>query len=210
MTNCSEEFDVPNLLLSYTYFLNKNQSCHLTLGYDIQDFRVKMVLYKNTKISILDINDWKNIIQNVGIIESFFYNNTQGLEFIEMPHHGGNVLFKFSTRDGKKCFISVYNNRKVVLSKDECSILLQLSFFINSIMSWYNDAEPQIQNYYDRYIGLCIKYNVLQLSSNHFSEICVSGRNYIFNTSRIFNEFPILCRKKIRRDLSQYYNNVKL
>lgn len=200
--NKSKLLDVPNLLLSYTYFLNYCHTCHITIGYDTEDFRAKIVMFKNNRINIWDIMDWNNVFTNSDMIENFFFSDDHGVEFIEMPQYGGNVNFKLSTRNGKKCLISSYNNRKIVLCKDESAMLISLLSYVNSIMSWYNVTSAEVKKYYDRYLQICINNSVSKLSPDQFF---TTGEQSYFNSSRIFNELPILCRKKINDDLSKYY-----
>lgn len=202
--NKNKFVDVPDLLLSYTYFLNSCHTCHLTVGYDTEDFCAKIVLFKNNRINIWDVMDWNNILSNSDMVESFFFNDQHELDFIEMPQYGGNVNFKLSTRNDNKCLISSHLNRKIVLYKDECSMLISLFPYLNSIMSWYNVTSVEIKKYYDRYLQICIDNNVLKLTPDQFF---ITGEQSFYNSSRIFNELPILCRKKIFNDLSKYYKN---
>lgn len=199
------QIDVPDLLLSYTYFLKNDHSSHLTIGYSTEDFNCKILLFKNGKICLLDIMDWKNLFDNLEIIESFFCN-INDLKFIELPHCGGNIIFKLSIRNDKKCIISSYNNRKVALHKEEFLKLQSLSPYLNSIVSWYSNMSVEIRNYYMAYLQICIDNNVLKLSPNQFFIIEEQTRNF-YNNSRLFNELPILCKKKLRDDLSKYYNS---
>ncbi len=204
----NKTLEVPDLLLSYTYFLDNYHTCHLTIGYDTNDFQSKMVLFKNNRMNVWNMADWTNIYTNGELMDKFFYDTSYDAEFIEMPHCGGNVLFKLSIRNKEKCLIANHNNRKIILFKEECSMLLSLLSYLNSIMTWYNITSVEIKNYYDRYLQICINNNVLKLSPHQFF-ITSEQSQSCYNSSRIFNEIPILCHKKLRYDLSNYYNNKK-
>lgn len=197
--------EVPDLLLSYTYFLNGGHSCHLSIGYDTISFELKIILFKNNMFHSFCWSDWSILYGNSGTVEKYFSkNNTTNL--IELPYIEGGTHFKMTIRGDKKCLMSLQNNKKLVLDAHECMKLLSLMPYIHSIASWYNTTNNEIQNYYDRYLQICIDHNILKLLPHHFFITGDQIQNFC-NGSRIFNELPVLCHSKLRADLSLYYDN---
>lgn len=197
--------EVPDLLLAYTYFLNSSHTCHLSIGYDTQNFNLKIILFKNNMFHTFGWSDW-NILYGYTETIKKFLDHKHKADLIELPQTNGSTQFKMTIRGSKKCFMSVQNNKKIVLDVSECSKLLSHLQYINSIASWYNVTVNQIQNYYDHYLQICIDNNILQLLPHHFFLIGEEVNNFC-NGSRIFNEIPVLCFNKLRTDLSQYYDN---
>lgn len=196
--------EVPDLLLSYTYFLNSNHSCHLSIGYDTTNFNLKIILFKNNMFHTFYWNDWSILYGNSGTIEKYLFNNNVA-NLIELPYIEGGTHFKMTTRGVKKCLISLQNNKKIVLDVLECIKLLSLMPYMNSIATWYNTTHNEILSYYNRYLQICIDNNILKLLPHHFFITGDLIQNFC-NGSRIFNELPVLCHTKLRADLCLYYN----
>lgn len=194
---------VPDLLLSYTYFLNNNHSCHLTIGYDVDDFTFRIILYKNNMFHTLLWEDWNLLFGNAVIIQNHF-NSEYGSNFLELPKSNGNSWFKISIRNNEKCLMSVQHNKKLVLDTTEWNKLFMLMPYINSIATWYSITWQEIENFYHRYLQTCIKKQVLILQPHEFF---MPGEQYhnFYNQSRMFNELPILCRSKLEDDLRKNY-----
>lgn len=198
--------EIPDLLLAYTYFLDKCHSTHITVGYDNENFTLRIILYKNSMFHTLLEDDWNVLFKNSQIIDDHFSNKLEA-DFAELPHTSKAVQFKLSIRKEKKCLISVENNKKLILNAFEWKKLNEFIPYINSIVKWYSFTKMEIQRYYDRYLQLCIENNIYQLLPQHFF-VTSEQSHYYYNSSRIFYEMPIICKEKLRNDLCQYYNNV--
>lgn len=197
---------VPDLLLSYTYFLNYNHSCHLSVGYDVTDFTFKIILFKNNMFHTLLWDDWSLLFGNSSVIQDHF-NSKYGPNLVELPKLNGNSLFKITVRNNEKCLMSVQYNKKIVLDAIEWRKLFVLMPFIHSIATWYSITWKEIETFYKRYLETCIKKNVLILQPHEFF---ITGEQYhaYFNQSRMFNELPVLCCVRLRDDLSKYYDHL--
>lgn len=198
--------EIPDLLLSYTYFLNNCRSTHLTIGYDNESFKLRIILFKNNNYHILCEADWSILFKNYITIDNHFKNKYE-TDFAEMPQTTTEgVQFKLSIRKGVKCLISVQNNKKLILEPSEWEKLYHWIPYFNSIISWYSLTTLEIQRYYDRYLQCCIQNNVLHLLPHQFL-MCGDQSQYFYNSSRIFNEMPIICKSKLRNDLCNYYDS---
>lgn len=195
--------EVPDLLLAYTYFLNNAHSCHLTIGYDVDDFSMKIILFKNNMYHTLLWEDWGLLWSNSTIIQNHF-DGQYGIDFLELPRTDGNCSFKISVRNGEKCFISVQKNKKIVLEILEWRKLFSLVSYINAIAMWYNATRMEIQRFYDRYLELCIEKNVFKLNGQDFFKMIEVFPNS-FNHSRMFNELSVFCHRKLQHDIHQHY-----
>ncbi len=108
--------EVPDVLLGYTYFLNTNHSSHITIGYDHEDFKMKIILYKNNVFQEMRWDDWMLIFMNKMTIEHHFENG-YGVEFIELPKVNEQCALKLSNRNNEKCLICVQNGKKLFWTK---------------------------------------------------------------------------------------------
>lgn len=198
--------EIPELLLSYTYFLNSSHSSHLTIGYNNKDFTLRIIVFKNNIFHTLRQADWAVLIKNVEIIENHF-NNKYETDFAELPNENAFTQFKLSIRRGEKCLISVQNNKKLILETPEWQKLYQWLPYINTVAIWYNSVTLEIQKYYDRYLHYCIQNRVMHLLPHHFFR-AVDHSQYFYNNSRIFNEIPIICKNKLRDDIIEYYDKI--
>lgn len=197
---------VPDLLLGYTYFLNQTHSAHITIGYDVDDFSPKIVLFKNNKFIILNIYDWSVLTANDKIIKEFLY--AKKVDFIEIPNSDkGLSEFKLSTQKNIKCLVMSQNNKKLVLDSNECLRLYNLLTYVYSICKWYENTSKEIEEYYNQYFINCIKNETCHLSSHQFFAL-PEHKQISYNLSRVFTEIPILCYKKLQNDMCKYYDSI--
>lgn len=196
--------DVPDLLLSYTYFLNANHSSHISVGYDNQNFTMKIIIYKNNVYEELGWENWFVLFLNKETIQNHF-EDLYGVDFVELPKVNGLNTLKLSFRNNEKCLIIIQNKKKIVLFKNEWWKLYGLSSFFHSIVYWYLNNWSQIETFYYRYLNKCIEKNTFKLQSHEFfvgDETLTS-----FNVSRLFYELPVISRKKLLDDIYSFNVN---
>lgn len=200
-----KKIEVPNLLLSYTYFLNSCHTCHLSVGYNTDDFVLNIILYKNNVYHILYREDWILLSQYVEVIDAFLADKCTA-DFVEFPNNGENAQFKMTVRKNTKCLVVIQNNKKLIIDDKECLKLLEWIVYMNTIVSWYGVTSSEVQRYYERYLQICFENKVDKLLPHQFFTLADHGYGF-FNNSRIFNELPILCSKKLHNDLDSVYNS---
>lgn len=189
---------VPSLLLSYSYFLNEKHTSYISVGYDAETFKLKILFYKNTNFQVLEWCDWINIYNNINIINNFFANPNK-TRMIDLSRDDCN--FKLSSRNHEKCWIIDGKTRgnKLIFNEREWERFHQLSTYLNSIISWCHVFWIEIENYYRIYANKCIDLNVPTLSADEFFVPYQMINNYC-NYSRLFNEIPVLCSRKLSSD----------
>ena len=161
-----DEIVVPELLLSYTYFLNDNHTSFLTIGYNVHDFKLQIIVYKNKICICLQIDDWIILYQNTETIDGFF-NNKYLSNFYELPKSTTGIEFKLSVRKNLRQLI-ISNKKKILLNDAEWKKLLSWIPYLTSIATWYDMTSLEIHNYYQQYLQLCIQNKVFSLFPQHF------------------------------------------
>lgn len=195
---------VPELLLAYTYFLSANHSSHITVGYDSQNFNMKIILYKNGVYEEIDWDNWFVLFMNKDSIQNYF-EGLYAVNFLELPKVNEECILKLSHRNNEKCLIFNQIKKKIILDKHEWSKLSTLIPFLHTIVYWYLNNWKEIESFYLRYLTKCIEKNAFKLQSQEFfveDEILGS-----FNTSRLFNELPVISRKKLLDDIYAFNVN---
>lgn len=197
---------VPELLLSYTYFLNDQHSCYICIGFDIETFKLKIILFKNTIFLMLCYQDWKNITNNIELIKKHFELGNYALEnpvYGELPKAVGFCTIKLSQRNNEKCLTVVSGDglkKIIIITQSEWEHLYELYPFLNSVISWYNKVESEVESYYNIYVSKCFEKKKIQLAyEDFFIPNQAEGYNY-YNYSRLFSEIPILCKSKLSND----------
>ncbi len=198
---------VPGLLLSYTYFLNTQHTCYISVGYDVETLKLKIILYKNMIYQELKLEDWNLLYKNLTTIQNFFVNNVK--EFIinqdgiiEVDEYANNVIaYKLISLKQKNCLMFETKSTKIIIDDSEWKKLYMLSHFLNSISIWCNLVWKEIEQYYHIYYDKCNLLNVDELPASEFFIPTPASYNSC-NFSRLFNEISFLCRDKIRRDRS--------
>lgn len=195
---------VPELLLAYTYFLNNNHSSHISIGYDNENFHMKIILYKNSVYEEFNWDDWFNIFLNKSTIQNHF-DDIYSVDFVELPKSTGKCSFKLSVRNNAKCLISMDGVKKIVLDESEWQKLFSLIPFIHSIAYWYSNNWSEIHVFYLRYLKRCMEKNTFKLQAHEFF---VENETFeSFNTSRLFNEIPTISKRKLVDNI--YQQNVE-
>lgn len=220
--NTSERMLPPELLLSYTYFLNPEHSCFVTVGYDIESFNIKIIIMKNLTFQQWSFDDWNHLFKNALEIQKFFCCTDNDGHGEDNKGEGNKMLYdnyerktnthensgyydkciKFKMiKQNKKRYIIFHNgdhhHSEIKFMKNEWEILYALIEFLNSIISWCNMSWQEIKRYYDAYYEKCI---FLQVNKLPFNEFFMMTNAYTYNSSRLFNEVGILCSKKIEHD----------
>lgn len=196
---------VPDLLLGYTYFLNDIHTCHLTIGYDVDYFTMKVILYKNNVYEILQWPEWNSLFINMAVIKTHFNEKMNGIDFMELPKSSQNCCaIKLTTRNSERGLLFLQDGKKrIVLNEKEWEKLYALLPYMNSIVNWYMLSSKEIFEFYKQYMSVCIEKNTLRLSSHELMMSSTLNFNYC-NFSRLFNEIPILCKQKLINDVYEH------
>lgn len=193
---------VPELLLSYTYFLNAEHTSYISVGLDTNNFKMKIILFKNGIYHNLQWEDWSLLYVNINVIQNHF--NGYGVDFLELPKTPSDIIhYKLSSRITEKCLILTGDNKKVVIKLKEWMSLYNLMPFINSIVTWYIHTAHDVEIFYHQYLLKCIEVKSFKLEAQHFFIPSTSATYYQCNYSRLYQEIPLLCQNKIIIDLNQ-------
>jgi len=191
---------IPDLLLSYVYFLNEWKTSSIIIGYDAESFGPKMFLLKEKQYQTLSWDDWHFFYNYSCTIQQYF--NDVDIEKTGQMVNGKCQRFKLSLYKGKKHVIFIENSSKIKLNACEWERLWSLAPLLHSIFSWYMLTEKEISSYYILYLQKCILQNCSKLDYKDFFTPMHQNNNYC-NYSRLFNELGILCKNKLINDL--YY-----
>lgn len=213
-----DESIVPNLLLSYVYFLNNSHTTYINVGFDINNFEATIVLYKNTKYLCFSFNDWINLYTNIFTINNFFQNKDENFDIV-LPIYSDKTIFKLcngceflsgsSNFQNNKYLVceNSATSSKIYLTEQEWNKNLELTSFLQSVITWYEMTSKEIKSYFEIYNEKCLKKGVTSLSSTEYFLPGGNSNTYTYfncNYSRLFSEIPILCKKKIIKNISNY------
>lgn len=196
---------VPDVLLGYTYFLNDIHTCHLTIGYDTDDFTMKIILYKNNVYEILYWSEWNLLYNNMVVIKTHFEDKMNGIDFMELPKiNHSRCAIKLTTRNFERGLLFLQDGKKRLLLNDkEWEKLYSLLPYMHSIVNWYMLSSKEIFQFYKQYMSACVEKNTLRLNSHELMLSNTLNFNYC-NFSRLFSEIPILCKQKLINDVYEY------
>lgn len=195
---------IPDLLLSYVYFLNEYKTASVVIGYDAEVFTPKMILIKGKEYQSLSWDDWQSFYNCIGYIHQFFEESIS-VEYVNMmvQNNNKNKRFKLSVHNQEKNLNFIDGPSKVKLNNHgEWERLWSLAPLLHSIFSWYMLAFEEIGDYYNLYLNKCVLQNCSKLDYKDFFTPMHKNNKYC-NYSRLFNEIPILSKNKLIKDL--YY-----
>lgn len=169
-----------NLLLSYTYFLNKSHTLKISVGFDCETFEASCIFHRIGKRKIvLKYHEWNK----------FYYQfnaklNMQMIKDIkESLHHG----------------LRSVNGQSISINKEEAELFYNLNDFIEAVMTQYKSAELNVKEYVVEYLKLCDEQKVLRLQKEIY--IPIQRFNVQCNYSRLFFEIPVMLKQKICNNL---------
>lgn len=187
---------LPNLVLSYTYFLDDIQNSSISVGYDSNLFIPTILLVKNTKcFKVIEFSVYVNIYTLREEINKFFNGDKSAI-----IHK--NEFFVLSRNDPKTITIRDCNG-KIMLNEKQWSRLYKLMPFLTSVANYQNRTAYLVADYYESYLKQCLIHKVLKLDNP--PNIPYEIESNTINYSRLFHEIPILCETKLFDD---YFKNV--
>lgn len=196
----------PELLLSYTYFLNAEHTCYITIGYDVESFELRIIMLKDKVFQIWTFCQWDYLMQNAAQIQCLFQcepdngaDNKNDNYFVKTSRSNSDELYIKLKKHKETKFLILFNgSSEIVLYSSEWAKFFALSWFLNTIVNWYSATWPEIQHYYNAYSAKCNIMQLNELPSNEFF-VLAETQSYC-NFSRLFNEIPVLCANKIQND----------
>lgn len=196
LDNIHEEISI--LLCQYTYFLNKEASKALFLGFNPSTFRPVLhitSLIDNKQLEFTN-EDWACVTACSKYCIKFLSENSDLAWYssntlvIESIYKNSERLIRISFFDSPDSFVE--------LNLYEFEIINQYSTFISRIFKHYSDYWTEIDKYYRQYLLKCITLNKTCLDQEDY----FLPNNRCLNYYRIFNELPIVCRNKLINDLT--------
>lgn len=194
----SLKYQPPNqLLLSYTYFFDEKYAKYISIGFNIADFKPNIIINHIGEASVtLDLVDWICIFiaKQQEIDEAFKSDKLENKKFSCAKNL--NVQL-----NGKLQVLKIDNNS---FTYDEWKILHELNDYIQCVMFWCKQLTADVKNYYNLYVAKCVEKYVYRLDITEFfvPPDSISRCNF----SRMFYELPILCKEKLKNDISVQTN----
>ncbi len=180
-----EEEEITNLLLSYTYFLDKFGLVHISCDFHSTTFEPIFVIRACKKEILLNKVDWYS-----------FYISLQS-------HKVGDLKINddFCIGIGKE-FVTIQSGKtKIVLKEGEWKVFKDMVQLFHKYMIFYICTSSYISSYVKLYIEKCVASG--GVSSLPFD--CFFSPNFEtpfnINWNRLFYEIPIFCKTKIDKDI---------
>lgn len=195
----------PALLLSYTYFLNSNHTCYISIGYDVDTFKLKVIVYKNMINQEWMYEDWDYLYKNSTVIQDKFLgnqkNDTNLSDYNIKTNVGGNKMSckVLLLQQDRQAITFKTDTSKITMVLAEWMLFYKILNFLNSVIKMYNSVWYEVEQYYNLYYDRCKQLQVDELPQNEYF-IPIPTTYNCCNFSRLFNEIPILCQKKLQQD----------
>lgn len=197
--------DRPPLLLQYLYFLSTNATKHLSLGLaPDQDFRPLIVLTSGYSHVVFYIPDWITLFyaQLKDPIDKWFEGDDSAKdEIITMKNY---KITKLVVNDVR--LIEIENtphtrvNNSVFLNHDEYKQCWTMDSYFQPLIKQMQTNSHLVRDYYELYVGYCYCKKKFHLDDEEFF-VPFDGIVNV-DTYRVFKEIPIICREKMKSDLS--------
>jgi hypothetical protein len=182
------------MLLTYSYFLNKNNSKSISCGVNTETFFSNVVLSKNNKTQIIFTQpQWQEI-------HMFVQNNICTNEKVQIYE---NLYINIKNDN----IILLNQRKKIILSIEEWRNLDLTFEYFNYVLIINNQYQTQLKEYFEQYVMKCVENQVSFLNSNFFF---IPSENIQINFSRLFYEIPIECKNKLEKsifDKTNFYIN---
>lgn len=191
--------DSPNLLCQYTYFLNRDASKTIILGFDTNTFAptIQILSFVNNKKISFTIDEWNCVLTYLNHCFQYLQGQTETAWCKK-----SSLIIDSTCRDGER-FIRFSNyessSNTIELNIDEFKVLSDFSPFLTRILKHYSDNYFEVEKYYRQYVLKCIVYNTKSLD---YSEYFFPPNRGVLNYLRLFSELPILSRYKLDADLT--------
>ena len=192
-----DDDEVPKLLLqSENEFVDDYFTFYFTWGYNIKNFQLTLILYKNNDFQILSIDDCKTICECEENVWTFF-NGEQCNDYHLIIEAGPK--FNVTMEENQKYFQILNKKKNLLFNQSEWKGLLGYSKKIVYFREWYDMKTKEIEKNYQDFIQIFIQ-------SRESSEPFL---NNFLNSNQLFKEFYTLCDLKVKSDLENYYNTCK-
>lgn len=193
------------LLLQYTYYLNKDTSKQVLTGFDVDTFKPCIVMTDSCTKTVLHFSqdNWNFVLECI--------DNCAGFLNQERPNCWATTFDKvwniFSVGDfiqNEERYIVIKNiafDREIIFNADEFLLFYQFAPFLSHILKNYEDKQGYVKEYYRAYLIKCYVRDVVQLQNMHFFKTDGATINFF----RLFSEIPIICKDKLKDDLRDLY-----
>lgn len=190
------ENKIPDLLLSYTYFLDSLQKSLISVGYDSNLLLPTIILINKTNsFKIIEFYIFMNIYKLREEINEYFTGNESGIIKIN----------EFILSKNKQRVLTIRDCRiKINLKGKEWSRLYKLLPFISAVINYQHRTAYLVADYYESYLKQCLEQKVLKLHQPPILPYEIE-LNTSINYSRLFYELPIFCESKLFDD---YFKNI--
>lgn len=185
-----------HLLLTYSYFLNNENTKIITIGFDSTNFSPTIQLGKIGK-SILTWNvlDWITFTFHACSIQNNLNNNINiSISFTNFMIHNS---------DGQIFIKNNISDEEIEFTSEEIWIVLKLIEYFNTIIFHYKSCAVYVQEYYNQYVVNCASKDLFYLNTTDY--FIPPADHYQLNYYRLFYEIPIICKEKL---LSDVMNNM--
>lgn len=206
--NCFLErclLEAPVLLSQYSYYLNKEGTKSVIVGYNSTTLHPSIALFSPITCEKVELSkyDWLCIKAILKYGQQYLIGNTNNV-FYRSQHVQIDSTMKNSER-----LIRIVNfnmpDSHIELNLEEFETLIEYSYYISKIVIHYSELCCDVSTFFESYKMKCIEQNKQRLDPSdfclHFSNFGLNSKT--INWFRIFNEIPIVCREKLAREIHE-------
>lgn len=200
-----KDCESPQLLLQYSYYLNRTVTKQILIGFDPYHFRPYIVVidFQHNTFLHFSQENWEFITECINSCLDYVNQVTQGC-WASTHDKVWNINSVGDCIDGEERGIVIKNiafDREIILNLEELTVLSQLAPYLTRMLKHYNERWGFVREYYRSYLLKCFVSDVDRLQMKQFYKYDTISVNYF----RLFNEIPVLCKDKLRSDLQELY-----
>lgn len=180
----------PQLLLTYTYFINDAKNKYISVGFSTPDIVPVVVLCHIGECSItLTAHEWFSLFLYIAEIEDMFDKSL----FMESKYLSHETSIVHDVTLGQIILIK----EKVLLKLDKAdwTSIVNLADYFRSVINYFTQSAYAVKSYYDMYLQSCKENNFLYLETTNFFK----PSNDICNYFRLFHEISFILKNKISK-----------
>lgn len=183
-----------NILCGYTYFINNQQTTHVTIGFSVADFtpivRTSVIHFQAVDSVDFTHHLWNLLIENKNYIIDCFDSKhspiTNVILYTDNDDKELSITVDFMTFNNNVCIVLTQKSSTIVLTKSEFSKLVSLNDFFKYTFIYNHSVKYYVAEYCNMYEDVCKKYSRGELDCTWFTQ--PRDVRPPINYFRLFNE----------------------
>lgn len=194
------------LLLQYSYYLNKSATKQVLIGFDTDTFKPYILLTDSCTDTFLHFSyeNWRFINECLDNCINYLNDDTQTCWESSTDKIWKINLVGDCFENGTRTIVikNTTFDREITFNLEELTVLNKFAPYLTRMIRHYDDKWGFVKQFYKSYLLKCFVGDVDRLPFSKFFKNEGNTVNYF----RLFNEIPVLCNDKLIADLQDLYS----